>query len=102
MAVRHHRPMRCRRSEQKQRLALESLEPRRVMAASVAVGAGIGVGAASAVLAVFSAPLTPIALATAGLGLVSGTVIPGAEWLLDWRDGRSGAEANGLHYLLRA
>jgi hypothetical protein len=53
------------------------------------------------VLAVFSAPLTPIALATAGLGLVSGTVIPGAEWLLDWRDGRSGAEANGLHYLLR-
>lgn len=63
--------------------------------------AGIGVGAASAVLAVFTAPLTPIALATAGLGLVSGTVIPGAEWLLDWRDGRSGAEANGLHYLLR-
>lgn len=63
--------------------------------------AGIGVGAAAAVLAVFSAPLTPIALATAGLGLVSGTVIPGAEWLLDWRDGRSGAEANGLHYLLR-
>jgi hypothetical protein len=63
--------------------------------------AGIGVGAASAALAVFSAPLTPIALATAGLGLVSGTVIPGAEWLLDWRDGRSGAEANGLHYLLR-
>jgi hypothetical protein len=63
--------------------------------------AGIGVGAASAVLAVFSAPLTPIALATAGLGLVSGTVIPGAEWLLEWRDGRSGAEANGLHYLLR-
>lgn len=63
--------------------------------------AGIGFGAASAVLAVFSAPLTPIALATVGLGLVSGTVIPGAEWLLDWRDGRSGAEANGLHYLLR-
>ncbi|MFM7550877.1 MAG: hypothetical protein ACKO8I_18850 [Cyanobacteriota bacterium] len=63
--------------------------------------AGIGVGAASAVLAVFTAPHTPIALATAGLGLVSGTVIPGAEWLLEWRDGRSGAEANGLHYLLR-
>ena len=63
--------------------------------------AGIGVGAAAAVLAVFTAPITPIALATAGLGLVSGTVIPGAEWLLDWRDGRSCAEANGLHYLLR-
>lgn len=63
--------------------------------------AGIGVGAAAAVLAVFTAPITPIALATAGLGLASGTLIPGAEWLLDWRDGRSGAEANGLHYLLR-
>jgi hypothetical protein len=63
--------------------------------------AGIGVGAAAAVLSVFAAPLTPVALATAGLGLVSGTVIPGAEWLLDWREGRSGAEANGLHYLLR-
>ncbi len=42
-----------------------------------------------------------LALSAAGLGLVSGTVIPGAEWLLDWCDGRSGAEANGLHYLLR-
>ena len=42
MAVRPHRPMRCRRSGRKQHLAVEALEPRRVMAASVAVGAGIG------------------------------------------------------------
>ena len=63
---------------------------------------GIAVGAAAAVLSVFAAPLTPVALATAGFGLVSGTAIPGAEWLLDWRDGKKSVQENGLHYLLRA
>lgn len=63
---------------------------------------GIAVGAASATLAVVAAPLTPVALATAGLGLVSGTAVPGAEWLLNWRDGRKSIEENGLHYLLKA
>ena len=62
---------------------------------------GIAVGAAAAVLSVFAAPLTPVALATAGLGLVSGTAIPGAEWVLDWRDGKKTVQENGLHYLLR-
>jgi hypothetical protein len=62
---------------------------------------GIAVGAAAAVLSVFAAPLTPVALATAGLGLVSGTAIPGAEWLLDWCDGKKTVQENGLHYLLR-
>ena len=62
---------------------------------------GIAVGAAAAVLAVFAAPLTPVALATAGLGLASGAAIPGAEWLLDWRDGKKSVQENGLHYLLR-
>jgi len=61
---------------------------------------GIVVGAATAVLSVFAATLTPVALATAGLGLISGTAIPGAEWLLDWRDGKKTAQENGLHYLL--
>ena len=42
MAVRPHHPVRSRRPDRKQRLAVESLEQRRVMAASVAVGAGIG------------------------------------------------------------
>lgn len=64
--------------------------------------AGIAVGAASAVLAVVTAPVTPIALAAAGLTLASGTAIPGAEWLLDWRDGKKGVQENGLHYLLKA
>jgi hypothetical protein len=62
---------------------------------------GLAVGAASAVLSVFAAPLTPVALATAGLGLVSGTAIPGAGWLLDWWDGKKSAQENGLHYLLK-
>lgn len=61
---------------------------------------GIAVGAAAAVLSVFAAPLTPVALATAGLGLASGTAIPGVEWLLDWRDGKKSVQENGLHYLL--
>ena len=63
--------------------------------------AGIAVGAATAVLSVLAAPLTPVALATVGLGLASGAVIPGAEWLLDWRDGKKSVQENGLHYLLR-
>jgi len=63
--------------------------------------AGIAVGAASAVLAVVTAPVTPVALAIAGLGIVSGSAIPGAEWLLDWRDGKKTTQENGLHYLLR-
>lgn len=41
--------------------------------------AGIAVGAASAVLAVMTAPVTPVALAIAGLGIVSGSAIPGAS-----------------------
>ena len=45
--------------------------------------AGIAVGAASAVPAVLMAPVTPVALAAAGLTLASGTAIPGAEWLFD-------------------
>lgn len=61
---------------------------------------GIAVGAAAAMLAVFAAPLTPVALAIAGLGLASGAAVPGAEWLLDWRDGKKTVQENGLHYLL--
>lgn len=62
---------------------------------------GIGVAAASVVLSLVVAPLTPIALATAGLSLASGVAIPGAEWLSDLREGKKTLEENGLHYLLR-
>lgn len=61
---------------------------------------GIGAGAAAVVLSVFTAPLIPVALVAAGLGLVSDTFIPGTEWLLDWRDGKKSMKENGLHYLL--
>jgi hypothetical protein len=64
-------------------------------------GTGIAVGAASAVLALVTAPVTPVALATAGLTIISGSAIPGVEWLLDWRDGKKTIQENGLHYLLR-
>jgi hypothetical protein len=63
-------------------------------------GTGVAVGIATAVLAVFAVPATPIALATAGLGLAAGAVLPGTEWLLDWRDGKKKTQENGLHYLL--
>jgi hypothetical protein len=48
-----------------------------------------------------STATTPVALAIAGLGIVSGSAIPGAEWLLDWRDGKKTFHENGLHCLLR-
>jgi hypothetical protein len=74
---------------------------RRSKRARLALGAaGIGVAAATVVLGLVVAPLTPAALATAGLGLASGVAIPGAEWLLDWRDGKQAVQENGLHYLL--
>ena len=62
--------------------------------------AGIVVGAASAVLAAVATPATPIALMTAGLGLVSGTAIPGMQLFLDWQAGKKSGQENGLHYLL--
>jgi hypothetical protein len=62
--------------------------------------ASVVVGAATVALAVFVAQLTPVALATAGLSLATGAAIPGAEWLLDWRDGKRTVQENGLHYLL--
>jgi hypothetical protein len=75
---------------------LESKRGRLALKATSAV-----LGAAGAVLAVFAAPLTPVALATAGLSLATGAAIPGAEWLLDWRDGKKTVQENGLHYLLK-
>jgi len=62
---------------------------------------GIAAGTAVAVLSLLVAPLTPIAVATAGLGLVSGTAVPGLQTVLDWREGRSSAEESGLHYFLK-
>jgi hypothetical protein len=74
---------------------------RRSKRGKLALGAvGTGVAAATVVLGLVVAPLTPVALATAGLSLASGVAIPGAEWLLDWRDGKKAVQENGLHYLL--
>lgn len=64
-------------------------------------GAGVVVGAATAMLSVLAAPLTPVALVAGGLGLASGAAIPGAQLLSDWRSGRKTAKVNGLHYLLK-
>ncbi len=74
---------------------LESQRGRRWLKA-----AGVAVGAATAALGLVAAPLTPVALASAGLGLASGVAIPGAEWLLDWQAGKNALHENGLHYLL--
>ncbi len=55
---------------------------------------GIAVEAPAAVLSFVVAPLTPMALATAGLGRESGPAIPGAEGLLDWRGGKKTSVEN--------
>ena len=62
--------------------------------------AGVAFGAASVALGLVAAPLTPIALAAAGVGVAGTVAIPGASWLSDWRDGKKAARENGLHYLL--
>jgi hypothetical protein len=63
--------------------------------------ATLAAGTGAAVLSIVAAPITPIVLAIAGLSLVSGSVVPGAEWLNNWREGRSAGHENGLSYLLR-
>lgn len=60
---------------------------------------GVAVGTAAAVLTLVATPAAPVALAVAGLGLASAS-LPGAEWLMDWRDGKKAVQENGLHYLL--
>jgi len=62
---------------------------------------GTLVGAAAIVLTISIAPLTPVALAVAGLGLISGSVIPGTDLILEWRDIEKASKENGLHYLLQ-
>lgn len=64
--------------------------------------AGIGVAAASIIvpLVMATAPLLPVGIATAALGIAGGMAIPGLEWIGDWREDKSKAEENGLHYLL--
>jgi len=50
-------------------------------------------------LTIFVTPLTPMVLATTGLGLASGAAIPGTEWLLEWRDGKMIVQEKDLYYL---
>ena len=64
------------------------------------VGSGVVVSAATVLLTVFAAPITPVALVIAGLSLYTGVAIPGAEWLLNRSDDKKTMQENGLHYLL--
>jgi len=68
---------------------------------SILKATGIAVGAATAILAFFPTPATPVAWAVAGLGVISGAAVPGAEQLLEWRGGKKSVQENGLHYLLK-
>jgi hypothetical protein len=60
-------------------------------------------GAATIGLTLCTTPFVPVAVAVAGLGLTvaKDVAIPGAEWWLDWRDGKKTVQENGLHYLLK-
>jgi hypothetical protein len=64
------------------------------------VGSGVVVSAATVLLTVFAAPITPLALVIAGLSLYTGVAIPGAEWLFNRSDDKKTMQENGLHYLL--
>jgi hypothetical protein len=65
--------------------------------------AGLTAVAASATISLaFSAtPLLPVAVVTGILGLFGGSILPGAELALDWKNGKQEAMGNGLHYLLK-
>ena len=43
---------------------------------------------------------SPRCRAVARRGIMRTQSPPGAEWLLDWRDGKKSLQENGLHYLL--
>jgi hypothetical protein len=64
---------------------------------------GLSAGTASAVigLVLSATPLLPVAIVTGLLGLVSGTVIPGTELALDWKNGKRSSQENGLNYFLK-
>jgi hypothetical protein len=62
----------------------------------------IGLGTASTVLGLVATPLTPIAITTAAISLTTGSLIPAAQWFLNWQqDKQSPSFENGLHYLLK-
>ena len=63
-------------------------------------GLGLAAGGIAAVMTFVATPAAPVALTVVALGLVSGTAIPGLEWLLDWKDGKKSGNENGLHYFL--
>jgi hypothetical protein len=64
---------------------------------------GLTASTASAVigLALGATPFLPVAVATGLLGLVSGTIIPGAALALDWKKGKQTSGENGLYYFLK-
>jgi uncharacterized protein YjiS (DUF1127 family) len=63
--------------------------------------ASVAAGAAAAVLTLFAAPLTPVALATASLSFASGSAVPAIEALRNWRVGKRNVQENGLQYLMK-
>lgn len=76
------------------------LKSKRARLALKALGLAAGAASATISLVLAPTPLLPVAVATGALGLVSGSIIPGAEWVMDWYTGKKVARQNGLHYLL--
>ncbi len=65
-------------------------------------GSGIAFSAAAVAipLVLSPTPLLPVAVAAGLLGLAGSAVMPGLEWMQDWREGKRAATENGLHYLI--
>ncbi len=66
-----------------------------------AIGLTLATAAATIPLILSPTPLMPIAIATAALALAGGTGIPALKLVREWREGKTEAMNNGLHYLLK-
>lgn len=76
----------------------KALEPARSSWSAWLKPASLVLGAAATVLGIFANPVTPIAIAVAGVTVAKDGGIGGLDLYQDWQQGRT---QNGLHYLLR-
>lgn len=76
----------------------KALEPARSSWSAWLKPAGLVLGAAATVLGIFANPVTPIAVAVAGMSITKDGGIGGFDLYQDWKQGKT---QNGLHYLLR-
>lgn len=65
--------------------------------------AGIAAGTAASIIScvINPTPVHTVAALGTSLGFFGQNIVPGIEWVKDWRDGKKAKKENGLHYLIR-